>query len=97
MFSAVPRIADILDGLRFGFVGMQQARLLFMTDHYANALMGERRRRQRLIRFRLFPSQLETGSFSTHSFYQLTHVQSKRSVVLESSAMVMKSSAERSA
>jgi len=67
MFSAVPRIADILDGLRFGSVGMQQARLLFTTDHYANALMGERRRRQRLIRFRLFPRRLETGSFSTHS------------------------------
>jgi hypothetical protein len=45
MFSAVPRIADILGGLRFGFVGMQQARLLFMTEHYANALMGERPRR----------------------------------------------------
>jgi hypothetical protein len=46
MFSAVPRIADILDGLRFGFVGMQQARLLFMTDHlrmpsWASAVAGK--------------------------------------------------------
>jgi hypothetical protein len=28
-FSAVPPIADILGGLRFGFVNLQQARLLF--------------------------------------------------------------------
>jgi hypothetical protein len=29
IFSAVPPIADILGGLRFGFVNLQQARLLF--------------------------------------------------------------------
>ena len=29
IFLAVPPIADILSGLRFGFVNLQQARLLF--------------------------------------------------------------------
>jgi hypothetical protein len=37
MFSAVPPIADILGGLRFGFVEMQQARLhsiVVITRHF---------------------------------------------------------------
>ena len=40
IFSAVPPIADILGGLRFGFVEMQQAGLHSITAHYANGLVS---------------------------------------------------------
>lgn len=36
IFSAVPPIADILGGLRFGFVSLQQARLLFHNDSFCD-------------------------------------------------------------
>jgi hypothetical protein len=42
IFSAVPPTADILGGLRFGFVNLQQGRLLFHNRSLRESLLGGR-------------------------------------------------------